>query len=201
MTSPVGQSWEHLYPGPPEGFLLEPISVFYPLIIFVGLFAIGATYFLAKDKPLHDQVLMVYFVISVLIHFNLERYYAHYNHTILDPNNNDLMARIWRHYGISDTRCIILAYFNSPWRWAVQSAAVTAQAYGLFITWLPAVYENLQSVPKNDPVLFWGYFIGWQFPWALIPVLAVVQAGWETTKMFNRLNELEALVAKPKKKN
>ncbi|KXS18073.1 hypothetical protein M427DRAFT_143905 [Gonapodya prolifera JEL478] len=272
MSSNVTASWANLYPGPPEGFVLEPLSAFFPLITYMSIITVGLTAFLARNKPLHDKVMIGYFIISVFIHFNLERYYTHWNHTILDPTNNDLMARVWRHYGISDTRwwgqqpgipksqyscmyglewlaayecgplvllTIILAFYDSPWRWAVQSAAVTAQAYGLFITWLPAFYEDLSSVPacfvfglinnhplprvlrlqprnlhlhipfskppnprrvsENDPILYWGYFIGMQSPWAFFPVLAVIQSGWETVKIFNRVKELEAIVGKTKK--
>eukprot|EP01106_Pelomyxa_sp_JSP_P017345 TRINITY_DN6_c0_g1_i1.p2 TRINITY_DN6_c0_g1~~TRINITY_DN6_c0_g1_i1.p2 ORF type:complete len:123 (-),score=26.16 TRINITY_DN6_c0_g1_i1:80-448(-) len=78
---------------------------------------------------------------------------------------------------------IILYIFQSPWRWPVQCVAVTAQAYGLFITWIPAYFENLRSVSK-DPVLFYGYFWGWQLPWAILPVIAVLQAGYEVNKAF-----------------
>lgn len=47
---------------------------------------------------------MFYFVLSAFIHTKLERYYAEYNDTILDPKNDHILARAWRHYGRSDTR-------------------------------------------------------------------------------------------------
>ncbi|KAI8804366.1 Emopamil-binding protein [Cladochytrium replicatum] len=215
--------YDGLYPAAPEGFVWEPLANFIPLVVIMNALTLALTLIIGRGHSLFDKFMLFYFVISVFIHLNLERYYTHWNHTILDPNNMDWMARVWRHYGVSDTRwwgqqpgmprsqiscmyglewlaayecgplvilTIILYYFKSPWRWAVQSAAVTAQAYGLFITWLPAFYENLSSVP-DDPLMFWGYFIGIQSPWMFIPIAAVIQAGWETAKIHARLAKLE----------
>jgi hypothetical protein len=87
---------------------------------------------------------------------------------------------------------IIFYIMESPWRWVMQPVTVTAQAYGLFITWIPAFWENLRSVPKEDPVLFYGYFWGWQMPWAIIPVMAIIQSGIEVSKIFKKAAQYDA---------
>jgi len=79
---------------------------------------------------------------------------------------------------------IILHFMNSPWAYIVQSVAVTAQAYGLIITWIPAYYEGLVSVPEADPVLYWGLFLGLQSPWFFIPLAIIIHSGIVVNRYF-----------------
>lgn len=210
--------WKGCFPKVPEDFVWEDFGVFIPMIACIVGSGLIFVLIFGRRHSFFDKVILLYLYLSLWIHFGLERYYVHYNDTILDKGNNNLIARIWRHYGVSDTRwhgqqpdvdravygCMygleflaaylcgptvaltVLCYITkSSWRWVIQPVAVTAQAYGLFITWLPAYWEGLRSVPVHDNFLYYGYYIGWQFPWALIPVLMVLQAGYNVHCAFS----------------
>lgn len=58
-----------------------------------------------RSYSLLEYGFIFYFSISALIHTNLERYYAHHTEEIYDhTQHHHLMARMWRYYGVSDTR-------------------------------------------------------------------------------------------------
>lgn len=60
----------------------------------------------------------------------------------------------------------IIGYIlDKPWRYVTQAICVTAQAYGLIITWVPAYFSALIHVPTNSAALYYGYFWLIQSPW------------------------------------
>ncbi|KAJ4458655.1 hypothetical protein PAPYR_5629 [Paratrimastix pyriformis] len=212
----------------PVGFAREPGQNFYPLVIFVvgiscfvGMIVFPVWMRLVHGKPTTwtRMIIMTYMVCSMFIHFGLERYWQNNSKRISDPNNNELLARAWRWYGVSDTRWLgvhgdvtlpqvsdifgleflaaylcgptitltVLFYFlDSAWAWVIQPVAVTAQAYGLVITWLPAIYEGYASVPQKDAFLYWGLFWGIQSPWLFIPIAMIIHAGVNVSSVFRQ---------------
>jgi hypothetical protein len=217
--------WLKAYPKPPADYVWEPITVFAPLVCAVLAVTGVLTAVLGRKLKGLDKIMLGFMILSGIIHFGLERYWVVHNAEILDQKNTHILARLWRHFGASDTRwwgpqpgvdpavtgciygiewlaaylcgptivlAIVLAAVQSPLRWVVTPVSVTAQAYGLFITWIPAYWENLRSVPKDDPVLWYGYFWGWQLPWFVLPFVAIIQAGIAVSNAARKARALDA---------
>ncbi|KAA6350353.1 MAG: hypothetical protein EZS28_051895, partial [Streblomastix strix] len=108
MSFEIPEAWKGLYPQVPKDLDREPFVNLIPICVFALSLALLVTVVISvkakKKHGLFDKGLLFYFALSVLIHFNLERYYAHHLDDILKPGNRHPMARIWRYYGTSDTR-------------------------------------------------------------------------------------------------
>lgn len=216
--------WKTCFPRPPADYDWESITVFTPLVAVVLAITLAIVFTAGRRLKLMDKIIFGFLVLSTIIHFGLERYWVTSNELILDKTNMNWSARLWRHFGASDTRwwgpqkgvdpavtgCIfgiewlaawlcgptavlaaVLVVIQSPWRFVITPVTVTAEAYGLMMTWISAFWENLRSVPANDPVLFYGYFWGWQLPWVVFPLMAIIQSGLEISKAFHKAKALE----------
>lgn len=91
--------WAHCYPPVPDDFEWEPFINFIPLIVIMCSLAFVFVAIFARGRNYMEKLVLFYLFLSVFIHFGLERYYAHHSGDILNKDNNNLFARIWRHYG------------------------------------------------------------------------------------------------------
>eukprot|EP00906_Rhabdomonas_costata_P010795 RCo015174 len=95
--------WAGCYPPVPADFVWEP---FYPTFLPVVVCALGCSLLgalvLGMGQRLVDRGVLFFLLVSLCSHFGLEGYYAVDSASIL--TSSALPARIWRHYGVSDTR-------------------------------------------------------------------------------------------------
>jgi hypothetical protein len=107
------EALKDLYPPIPASVVIEPFTAFlFTIFVTIALTSVITAaiiyiteYYLKKQNhTLSEKMLLFYLVLSTLIHFNLERYWTFHNKDILKEGNDNIFARLWRHFGISDTR-------------------------------------------------------------------------------------------------
>ncbi|MCJ1249197.1 hypothetical protein MMC30_006420 [Trapelia coarctata] len=146
-----------------------------------------------------DQALALWFVLSAFIHIVLESY-SFYNHARL-PTNQDFLGQLWKEYALADSRymtddplvfcidgltaitlgplCLLLVYLiltASPYRHCIQLLVSTLQLYGdvlYYLTGLCSYYFMGISHTRPEGVYFWGYFIGANVPWVVVPAWCI----------------------------
>jgi len=135
-------------------------------------------------------------------------------------------AAIWREFGKCDTRwwsqdevifslefmagyfcgpmalLTIIAYiFDKPYRHILQAITVTAEAYGLLITWIPAYFSGLIHVPVNNPVMYYGYFWAMQAPWLFIPLILCVHSCYYISDLYSKSVKYDSMMKKNNQKS
>jgi cholestenol Delta-isomerase len=146
--------------------------------------------------PRRDQALLLWFVLSGFIHLIIEGYFS-INHTRM-PSMTDYLGQGWKEYSKCDSRymtaeafvvsmetvtafawgplCLVEAWFilrNSPWRHALQLLVSAGQFYGDFLYFATSLLEEVErgvSYSRPEALYFWGYFVGMNTFWIVIPL-------------------------------
>jgi len=190
------------YDIPPDDNVTTNLTPFIPMIVttLTIVTVITALKFArAKRRRVLDIIAFFYLVLSCIIHFTIELYWARNNDKIF--TDTGMIAKLWQEFGKCDTRwwsqdevifslefmagyfcgpmafiTIVAFIFDKPYRHILQAVTCTAEAYGLIITWIPAYFSGLIHVPVNNPVMYYGYFWAMQCPWLIIPIILVIDS-------------------------
>ncbi|KAF2102199.1 emopamil binding protein [Rhizodiscina lignyota] len=157
-----------------------------------------------------DQALLIWFVLSGFIHLIIEGYFS-VNHTRM-PTLTDYLGQGWKEYSKCDSRymtgdsfivsmetvtafawgplCLVEAWFiliNSPWRHPLQMLVSVGQFYGDLLYFATVLVEHAEkSVEYSRPeaLYFWGYFMGMNAFWIIIPAYCIATSMKEIAEVF-----------------
>ncbi|KAI0010337.1 EBP-domain-containing protein [Xylariaceae sp. FL0662B] len=142
-----------------------------------------------------NLALLCWFVMNGCLHCFFEGYFV-LNHTTIASSQN-VLAQLWKEYALSDSRYLTSDFFmlslegitafiwgplcfanavaivrDCPARDALRITACVAHLYGValyFGTSLCELYFTGFSHSRPEALYFWGYYVGCNIPWAIIP--------------------------------
>ncbi|GES96655.1 EBP domain-containing protein [Rhizophagus clarus] len=159
-----------------------------------------------------NKIAFVWFIITGSIHMFLEGYFAYFHETM--QSDNSLLGQLWKEYSLSDSRYLssdpfvvnmerITAIFGGtgaylaaigihqewPSRHVIQFATSLGQIYGLVLYYWTSLFEGFPH-SRPEALYFWGYFLGINFLWFLIPGVLLLQSWSYLTNAYfpNRYN-------------
>ncbi|XP_054752120.1 3-beta-hydroxysteroid-Delta(8),Delta(7)-isomerase-like [Lytechinus pictus] len=166
-------------------------------IILITVWLMTAKDFHGRPIPVGQRAMLAWFGLCGMIHCILEGYFSVFYQTI--PSKTDFLGQIWKEYGKGDSRyvigdnctvcvesvtawlegpacfLIILAYLRrSPSRYLLQLLVSTGQLYGTIIFFMTEYRDGLAHCKYGDPLYFWVYFISFNVPWVIIPIINII---------------------------
>ncbi|RIA95905.1 Emopamil binding protein [Glomus cerebriforme] len=145
-----------------------------------------------------NKVAFVWFIITGSIHVFVEGYFTSFHETL--QSDNSLIGQWWKEYSLSDSRYLssdsfvvimeritaifwgtgsylaaIGIYQNWPSRHVIQLVTSLGQLYGLVLYYWTTLFEGFPH-SRPEALYFWGYFIGVNSFWALIPGILFIQS-------------------------
>lgn len=164
--------------------------------IVVGLTIIFALY-LGRAKPVSDRWAVVWFLVCALIHIVLEGFYVVNNRRI--PGQLSPLGQIWKEYSKADSRYLtsdpavlgieaITAFILGPLclltvksilsgganRHFFQMFICMSQLYGCVLYYATSYLTDFRD-SHPAPQYFYGYFVGMNLPWILVPIALLKQ--------------------------
>ncbi|KAG9247781.1 EBP domain-containing protein [Calycina marina] len=158
-----------------------------------------------------DQLLVLWFVLTGSIHCFFEGYFVS-NHTVL-ASQSTFFAQLWKEYSLCDSRyltsdpfllviesltvtiwgplsflCAYLIITSSSYRHPIQALVSTGHYYGNLIYFGTSLLEDYASGKKYyrpEGMYFWGYFVGMNSIWLVIPGYCLWNSIRETSKAFS----------------
>ncbi|KAI9776806.1 MAG: hypothetical protein M1839_009357 [Geoglossum umbratile] len=166
-----------------------------------------------------DQLLVIWFMLSGAIHLFIEGYFS-YNHRRM-PQMQDYLGQGWKEYSKSDSRymtaepfvvcmetvtafawgplCFLTAWLiwaDSAWRHPVQALVSSGQFYGDFLYFATNTLDyayNGVAYSRPEALYYWGYFVGINGFWIVIPSYCIYSSMKETVGAFRELRQLKGL--------
>ncbi|KAH7160003.1 Emopamil binding protein-domain-containing protein [Dactylonectria estremocensis] len=179
----------------------------------------------AKSKvPLRrvDHFAAAWFALCGFLHVAFEGYYLYYRNQL--PGMSTTFAQLWKEYALSDSRYLTNDAFtisvetitaiawgplswltvrgilaNSRSRHVTQLVVCVAHLYGVALYYLTNWMEGqLYGVAYSRPefLYYWVYYIGFNMPWAIVPVVLLWDSWQQVMRAFSALEEEEARAKK-----
>ncbi|KAF1816690.1 Emopamil-binding protein [Eremomyces bilateralis CBS 781.70] len=190
-------------------------GVFFGAILAVAVTTRVVSHYINPKLSVRDQWLVVWFILSGTIHIVIEGYFS-LNHRNMPPMQ-DYLGQGWKEYSKGDSRyltidpflvsmetvtafawgplCYIEAWYtliDHPYRHPVQVLVSTGQFYGdvlYFTTYLgDYLYDGL-NYSRPEALYFWGYVVGLNAFWFVIPGYCVYRSMKETARAFSVIKE------------
>jgi len=145
-----------------------------------------------------NKIAFVWLIITGSIHVFVEGYFAYFHETL--QSDNSLIGQWWKEYSLSDSRYLssdsfvvnmerITAIFwgtgaylaaigihqNWPSRHVIQLVTSLGQLYGLVLYYWTSLFEGFPH-SRPEALYFWGYFVGVNFLWVLMPGALFLQS-------------------------
>lgn len=163
----------------------------------LSIFAATRAYAKRNNPNLNprDRNIAIWFALSGAIHLIIEGYFS-INHMTM-PARTDWLGQAWKEYSNCDSRymtadpfvvcmetitawawgplSLLTTYLivkGSPWRHAVQIIVSGGQFYGdalYFMTNIMDEWYRGISYSRPEPLYYWGYFVGMNLIWIIIP--------------------------------
>ncbi|KAF4969680.1 hypothetical protein FSARC_3126 [Fusarium sarcochroum] len=195
--------------------VVELIGTFAAIVGAVIGFALWQT--TRSEKPVRpiDQFAAAWFALCGFLHVAFEGYYLLYRHQL--PNMSTLFAQLWKEYTLSDSRYLTHDIFtvsvetitcfawgplslltvagiikNWHGRHVVQVIVCTAHVYGVALYYLTNWNESrVHGVAYSRPetLYFWVYYVGFNLPWAVVPLVLLRDSWQQIVKAFAALEE------------
>ncbi|KAI2642870.1 Emopamil-binding protein [Xylaria nigripes] len=187
----------------------------------LGLAVLSAGLLARKLNPaLGTSGLAVFcwFVMNACLHCVFEGYFI-LNHTTI-ASSQSLPAQLWKEYALSDSRYLTSDFFmlsvesitvliwgplclvnaiaivrNSPWRHALRIIACVAHLYGVTLYYATSqceYYFTNRSHSRPEFVYFWVYYVGFNFPWVIVPTLLLFDSVKTVTRGIRALDKADA---------
>jgi len=182
---------------------------------FVVVILAVSFYVIRKKIPsnLSRQLIFMWFVICGCIHGIIEGWWV-YNHKDI-AGQSYLLSECWKEYSYSDSRYLtndsfvvvmetittvawgplsfLVAYYiytSNPTRHILAFLVSTGQLYGDVLYFATALVEGAPHTAPN-PVYFWFYFVGFNIPWIIVPLIVMWSSAKEINKSFasNQVNK------------
>ncbi|KAL3428405.1 emopamil binding protein [Phlyctema vagabunda] len=155
-----------------------------------------------------EQVLVLWFVLTGLIHCFFEGYFV-YNHASM-PARRDFFGQLWKEYALSDSRYMsadplvlvmeswtvaiwgplslltaVLITQDSAYRYPVQALVSTGHIYGNLLYFSTSLYEEYAAGTRYyrpEPFYFWVYFVAMNAVWFVVPGWCLYGSVTETAR-------------------
>ncbi|KAI9167415.1 Emopamil-binding [Paramyrothecium foliicola] len=178
---------------------------------------IVATYLVAARRPLRplDRFAACWFALSAFLHLCFESYYI-FNRTSL-AGMNTLFAELWKEYTLSDSRYLTSDIFTvcvetitvfawgplsllsvicivnqSATRHFYQIIVCTAHLYGVALyyatNWAEMHFSGV-SYSRPEFLYFWIYYVGFNLPWAVVPLVLLYDSFDQIGQAFRLLHK------------
>ncbi|KAF5668490.1 emopamil-binding (phenylalkylamine Ca2+ antagonist binding) [Fusarium circinatum] len=168
-------------------------------------------------KPVRpiDKFAAAWFALCGFLHAAFEGYYLVYRYQL--PGMSTLFAQLWKEYTLSDSRYLTHDIFTvsvetitclawgplsflavvgilRDWhsRHVVQVIVCTAHVYGVALYYLTNWNESrVHGVAYSRPetVYFWIYYVGFNLPWAIVPLVLLHDSRLQVSRAFAALGE------------
>ncbi|KAF5706167.1 emopamil-binding (phenylalkylamine Ca2+ antagonist binding) [Fusarium mundagurra] len=168
-------------------------------------------------KPVRpiDKFAAAWFALCGFLHVAFEGYYLVYRSQL--PGMSTLFAQLWKEYTLSDSRYLTHDIFTvsvetitclawgplsflavvgilKGWhsRHVVQVIVCTAHVYGVALYYLTNWNESrVHGVAYSRPetVYFWIYYVGFNLPWATVPLVLLRDSWLQVARAFAALEE------------
>lgn len=180
--------------------ILNILAIYFGLVLVV---LVGTVALFSKNRNgdklgIVDRLLMAWFAICGFTHILLEGTYVILGSSVVW--RDDIFSQIWKEFGKADSRYMIrhealisveaitaflegpacflimwMTYRRSPGRYALEMLVSTGQLYGTILYFLEAYLMGFSHMPYGHPVYFWIYFVGFNFPWIVIPTSVIIR--------------------------
>ncbi|KLO88371.1 putative emopamil-binding protein (phenylalkylamine Ca2+ antagonist binding protein) [Fusarium fujikuroi] len=168
-------------------------------------------------KPVRpiDKFAAAWLALCGFLHITFEGYYLVYRYQL--PGMSTLFAQLWKEYTLSDSRYLTHDIFTvsvetitclawgplsflavvgilRDWhsRHVVQVIVCTAHVYGVALYYLTNWNESrVHGVAYSRPetVYFWIYYVGFNLPWAIVPIVLLRDSWLQVARAFEALEE------------
>ncbi|KAH8673963.1 Emopamil binding protein-domain-containing protein [Xylariales sp. PMI_506] len=185
-----------------------------------GVLVAGSRLALAYNRNLTTTNLAVlcWFVLCGFLHCFFEGYFI-VNHPTV-ASSQSLFAQLWKEYALSDSRYLtsdpfmisvesitvllwgpisfitaILIVRDSPLRHPAQIIMCMAHLYGValyYSTSLVETYFTGRSHSRPEFVYFWVYYVGFNLPWVVVPLILLVDSLKSITRSLRSLDAIES---------
>ncbi|KAI1777797.1 EBP-domain-containing protein [Hypoxylon cercidicola] len=171
----------------------------------LGFALLGASAIALKANPnlsKSNLALFCWFVMNGCLHCFFEGYFV-FNHATIASSQN-VFAQLWKEYALSDSRYLTSDFFmlsiesitvfiwgplcfanaiaivrGSPARHALRIVVCIAHLYGVslyYCTSLSETYFTGLSHSRPEPLYFWGYYVGFNLLWVIIPAVLLLNS-------------------------
>ncbi|RYP45183.1 hypothetical protein DL768_008456 [Monosporascus sp. mg162] len=159
-----------------------------------------------------------WFMLCGCLHCFFEGYFV-LNHATV-ASSQSLPAQLWKEYALSDSRyltsdlfmlcvesitallwgplCFLCALTTalprSPLRHPLRIVACMAHLYGValyYATSLCELHYGGRSHSRPEPLYFWGYYVGFNLPWVVVPALILADSFATLTRALRALDRVD----------
>mmetsp|Transcript_30103 Transcript_30103/g.55016 ORF Transcript_30103/g.55016 Transcript_30103/m.55016 type:complete len:218 (-) Transcript_30103:233-886(-) len=165
-------------------------------LVFIFMWSISGKF---KYLSTIERLWCCWFLISGLIHIIVEGTVVTSNKFYQDATGN-FLKDVWKEYSKADSRyatrdafiiqmegftafvegpvCLLIVYsllYRKAYRYTLMLLVSCGQLYGDILYYLTCVHEGLRH-SRREPLYFYGYFIGANAIWIVIPSLCIYYA-------------------------
>ncbi|KAF7559965.1 hypothetical protein G7046_g4188 [Stylonectria norvegica] len=198
--------------------VMQLVPVFGAVLFAVVGTALRQTARARIPLPMGERFAAAWFALCGFLHLAFEGYYL-YNRQQLASMNTPF-AQLWKEYALSDSRYLtddvftisvetITTFIWGPVclltflailtharrvRHVLQIVVSTAHLYGVALYYLTNYTETRASgvaYSRPEAVYYWLYYVGFNLPWAVVPLVLLRQSWGEMGRAFEALAERE----------
>ncbi|XXH04796.1 complexed with cef1p [Hypoxylon texense] len=189
----------------------------------LGFALLGASAIALRANPNLSKsklALLCWFVMNGCLHCFFEGYFV-LNHATIASSQN-VLAQLWKEYALSDSRYLTSNFFmlsietitafiwgplcfanaiaivrGSPSQHALRIVVCMAHLYGVALyygTSLSETYFTGLSHSRPEPLYFWGYYVGFNLPWAIIPTILLFNSVATISIRLGTLDKVHAML-------
>ncbi|KAI0392181.1 Emopamil-binding protein [Xylariaceae sp. FL0594] len=186
----------------------------------LGFAVLGAAFVVARNNKCGGSALALFcwFFMNACLHCVFEGYFV-LNHAAL-ASSQSLLAQLWKEYALSDSRyltsdvfilsvesitafiwgplCLFTAVSiacDSPRQHGLRIIACVAHLYGVALYYATSQCEwhfTRRSHSRPEVLYFWVYYVGFNLPWAIVPVFILLDSLKTITRALRALDKAEA---------
>ncbi|GIL71379.1 hypothetical protein Vretimale_2742 [Volvox reticuliferus] len=144
-----------------------------------------------------ERLLAGWWMCTGIIHFIIEGNVV-VNSKYYQDNTGNILNEIWKEYTKADSRyatrdafiitmeavtafawgplsflIVLGVLYRTSWRFSVMIIVSLGQLYGDVLYYMTCIYEGVHKYSRQEPLYFYGYFIGANAIWILVPSLCI----------------------------
>ncbi|GIL46155.1 hypothetical protein Vafri_3201 [Volvox africanus] len=145
-----------------------------------------------------ERLLAGWWMCTGIIHFIIEGNVV-VNNKYYQDSTGHILNEIWKEYTKADSRyatrdafiitmeavtafawgplsflIVVGVLYRTSWRFSAMILVSLGQLYGDVLYYMTCIYEGVHKYSRREPLYFYGYFIGANAIWILIPSLCIV---------------------------
>ncbi|KAI8364791.1 Emopamil-binding protein [Radiomyces spectabilis] len=184
------------------------------VLLVIGSIVASAFSLAKKNKRIlssSEALRFTWFVLCACLHCGLEAYWITHRHRV--PARSDFLAEVWKEYAHGDSRyvtadplliaietltvfiwgplCIITAYCiwqSLPLQYLYQLIASIAHLFSTSLYFVMDIPEGFKNCDPH-PVYFWIYFVAFNAPWLVIPIVLLSQSIKRISQSLNETSK------------